>query len=113
MEHHHHVEEGDNNGGGGGSGSPGSQEGQNLHDLQNYLVTFNKEIGEPGDVLSSMDVDGEVGDLYNPGGSSALQDGGEESVVGEASLGEAGQFSAGFYTEHQGTSIGGYSLNYF
>ena len=72
-------------------------QGQNLHDLQNYLVTFNKEIGEPGDVLSSMDVvDSEVTDLYNPSGSTLAQDGGESGV--------SGQFSSGFYTEHQGKS---------
>ncbi|XP_005096662.1 uncharacterized protein LOC101849454 [Aplysia californica] len=66
-------------------------QGQNLHDLQNYLVTFNKEIESGDDVLSSMDVDGEVGDLYNPTSGSSLQEAGEPGV--------SGQFSSGFYSE--------------
>ncbi|XP_059168933.1 zinc finger protein 236-like [Physella acuta] len=73
---------------------PGSAgQNQNLHDLQNYLSTFNKEI-EPGDdVLSHMGVDtGDVGDLYNPtSGSHHLQEPGEGGVTS--------QFSSGFYSE--------------
>ncbi|GFR59730.1 transcriptional repressor CTCF [Elysia marginata] len=67
---------------------------QNLNDLHNYLTTFNKEI-EPGeDVLSTIGVDtevGDVGDLYTSSGSHSLQDTGEVTV--------AGQFSSGFYSE--------------
>ena len=70
-------------------GSPSA--GQNLHDLQNYLVTFQKEM-EPGDdVLSAMDVDTEVNDLYNSRNSSSLHDPVEQSA--------SEQFSSGFYTE--------------
>lgn len=74
------------------SGSTGH--GQNLHDLQNYLSTFNKEI-EPGDdVLSNMDVDsgvGDVSDLYSSNPGNPLQEPGEGGV--------ASQFSSGFYSE--------------
>ncbi|KAK6983201.1 transcriptional repressor CTCF, partial [Biomphalaria glabrata] len=61
-----------------------SGQGQSLHDLQNYLSTFKKEI-EPGDdILSHIDVDtGDVHDLYSSTG--------ESSVVS--------QFTSGFYSE--------------
>ncbi|CAL1536833.1 unnamed protein product [Lymnaea stagnalis] len=76
------------------SGSAG--QGQNLHDLQNYLSTFNKEIDPGDDVLAHMDVDSGVGDLYkyNPSSGNPLQEPGEGGV--------ASQFSSGFYSE-QGT----------
>ncbi|BFZ19819.1 hypothetical protein BsWGS_22858 [Bradybaena similaris] len=74
------------------TGSAG--QGQNLHDLQNYLSTFNKEI-EPGDdVLVNMDVDSGVGDvseLYSSNPDNALQDSADGPVTS--------QFSSGFYSE--------------
>ena len=74
--------------------SSGNASHQNLNDLHNYLTTFNKEIEPVEDVLSTIGVDtevGDVGDLYAPSGGHSLQDAGEVAV--------AGQFSSGFYSE--------------